>query len=264
MGLANDLPATSGYPHLVSLDSGRNVRWLIDIGNSPRAAGGRIAHAFHARGAVAPDGTLTPIGRQTVIDGVAKKARMNTFCIVWSAMSCTYVMADGTIMEGRKPPRGEPIYPEEYADTPIELVDIRWIALPDDCDWPYLSIRRLDRDHVEISSAEPMMIGHFDELPIEGQGSELRRHLDEDGRLIPPAFFRGVRTSGVLNGTTLLGPVQPNGCKVRIVEPWPQKVFEAARDVAGRGLSRDLLRALWNVVDPVDRYLLQSGVREAA
>jgi hypothetical protein len=264
MGLADDLPVTSGYPHLISLGPDRNIRWLIDVGNVPRVADGKIAHAFHARGAIAPDGTLTPIGRQTIVDGVARKAGANTFCIVWSEVSCTYVLPDGSTTAGRKPPRGEPIYPEEYDDIAIDLVDIRWIALPEDCDWPYLSIRRLDRDHVELASAEPMMIGHFDELPLEGRGSELRSHLDEDGRLIPPAFFRGVRTNGVRNGTTLLGPIQPNGCDVRIVEPWPHKVFAAAAEIAGRALSPELLRALWDVVDPIDRNLLQCGVREAA
>lgn len=264
MRLAHDSLVPTGYPHLISLGRGRNVRWLIDVGNSPRPAQCRIAHAFHAPGAVANDGTLTEIGRRTIIDGVAGKTGTNTFCIAWSKEACTYVLPDGSIIEGHRPPVGEPIYPEEYADIGVHLVDIRWIVLPEDCEWSHLSIRKLDRDHVEISSAEPMILGHFDELPLDGRGSSLHRYLDENGRLVQPAFFRGVRTSGVLNGTTLLGPVQPNGCEVRIVEPWPHKVFDAANRIAGRALSPELLRTLWNVVDPADRFLLQNGVRQAA
>ncbi len=254
------------YPYIVTLGTGRNTRWLVEVGNEPAAPEYRRAHSFYGPGAVDATDSLTATGRKIILNGVKTTAggSASTTCVVWAPDECTYVLQDGTVIDGRTPPKGDPIYPEDYAANNADVISVRWVALPKGSEWPFLCIRLLDRNHVEITSGEPLMLGHFDELPIEGPGSELRRHLDENGQLVAPPVFRGVNTTGIANGYTLLGPVQPNGCEVRVVEPWPSTVFAAAEAIAGKKLSKSLLQAIWRAVEPEDPDMNMVGALKAA
>lgn len=260
------IEAMRGYPHLVTLGVGRNIRWAIDVANSLVAAEDRRAHAFHAPGAISADGRLTDTGRRVIIEALARRAptSKSTMCMVWAPDDCTYFMPDGTTVDGRTPPEGEPIYAEEYEAVAAAIRDVRYIVLPDDCDVPYVCIRRIDADHVEVASGARMILGHFDELPFEGPGSELRRHLDASGSLVLPDTFRGTRPTGVGGDATMLGPVQPDGGTVTIVPPWPQKVFEACETIAGRRLPAEMLQAAWRAVDPPEKGMMLVGALEAA
>lgn len=91
-------------------------------------------------------------------------------------------MADGSTVEGIRPPEGEPVYLEDY-DFGARIIDVRYVAMPDDAACSRVCIRRLDTEHVELASGSPMILGHFDELPTTGAGSELRRHLADDDPL---------------------------------------------------------------------------------
>lgn len=261
-----DVGSARGYPHLITLGVGRNTRWAIDVANALIAANERKAHAFHAPGAVDRSGLLTATGRRIITEALKRKApdSKSTMCVVWAPDACTYFMADGTTVEGRTPPEGEPIYPEEYEATAAAIRDVRYIVLPDGCDVEYICIRRIDADHVEVASGARVMLGHFDELPADGPGSELRRYLDAEGSLVLPDTFRGVRPTGITGYATMLGPVQPDGEFISIVAPWPQKVFEACERIAGRKLTQDMLQAAWRAVDPPEKGMMLVGALEAA
>lgn len=239
------------FPHLVSLGGARNIRWLIEVGEKPAPGQSRTAHAFHGKGAINDAGEVTPIGRGIILDALRRNAlaERSPKCVVWGEAECTFVLADGSAVDGTRPPSGEPIYPEDYERVGVELVDVRYVRMPEDSDIEFLCIRQLGTDSVEISSGSQIMLGHFDELPIEGPGSELRRHLDAEGRLVPPATFRGVKTTGVVNGHTLLGPVQPDGEQTRVVAPWPQEVIAAAEEIVGLTLTKAIRDLLWRAVE---------------
>jgi len=259
-------PKIREYPHIVTLGTGRNIRWLVDVGNEPAAPEDQRVHSFYGPDAVDATGCVTATGRKIILNAVKATASgsASTTCIVWTPDECTYVLQDGNVIDGRTPPQGDPIYPEDYAANNVDIVSVRWVALPKGSEWPFLCVRLLDRNHVEITSGEPLMLGHFDELPVEGPGSELRRHLDEDGKLAAPAVFRGVNTAGIANGYTLLGPIQPNGCEVRVVEPWPSTVFAAAEAIAGKTLTKSLLQTIWRAVDPKNPDMNLVGALKAA
>jgi hypothetical protein len=261
-----DSGAANGYPHLITLGAGRNTRWAVEVANALIAADDRKAHAFYAPGAVDQQGLLTGTGRRVITEALKRKApgSKSTMCMVWAADDCTYFMPDGTTVDGRRPPEGEPIYPEEYEAVAAAIRDVRYIVLPDNCDAEYVCIRRIDADHVEVSSGARVMLGHFDELPEEGPGSELRRYLDAEGYLVLPETFRGVRPTGIAGSATMLGPVQPDGGTVRIVAPWPQKVFQACEGIAGQRLPQDMLQAAWRAVDPPEKGMMLVGALEAA
>lgn len=254
------------YPHLVTLGAGRNVRWLMEVGEGTSAGSTPIAHVFHGAGAINDAGEVTPVGRRLILDGLRRSAEgsRSTACVVWGDRACTFVMPDGSTVDGTRPPEGDPVYPEDYDRVRADVVDVRYVRLPEDVASPFLCVRQLDAGHVEVSSGSPMVLGHFDELPTTGPGSELRRHLDDDGRLVPPPVFRGVRTAGVENGHTLLGPVQPDGRETRIVEPWPQRVFAAAEEIAGARLPVAARDAVWRALEPAAAGLVLVGAVEVA
>lgn len=252
------------YPHLVTLGAGRNVRWLMEVGEGGPADSTSIAHAFHGAGAINDAGEVTPVGRRLILDGLRRSAggSRSTACVVWGDRACTFIMPDGSTVDGVRPPEGDPVYPEDYDKVRADVVDVRYVRLPEDAASPFLCVRLLDADHVEVSSGSPMVLGHFDELPETGPGSELRRYLDDDGRLVPPPIFRGVRTTGVEGYHALLGPVQPDGRDTRIVEPWPQRVFAATEEIAGIRLPSFVRDAIWRAVEPADPGLTIVGAVE--
>lgn len=258
--------APRAFPHIVSIGAYRNKRWLVEVGAAAPAVRSQIVHAFHGEGAINDAGEVTPVGRELILDRLTRESskEKGTQCVVWSENACTYVMQDGSTVESARPPQGEPIYPEDYERVPATVIDVRYVRMPDTCDVEYICVRQLDADHVEISSGSPMMLGHFDELPVEGPGSELRRHLDENGVLIPPETFRGVKTTGTLRGHTLLGPVQPDADDIRIVAPWPQQVVEAAEGIVGHELPQGIREALWRAVEPTRSGMILVGAVEVA
>lgn len=260
------LSAPREYPHLITLGLGTNIRWMISITNELVEAEMPDPHHFNAPGSIDASGQLTDTGKRVIVQALSRRATTSksTMCMVWGPESCTYFMADGATVDGRTPPEGEPIYPEEYERVAASVRDTRYIVLPEECDVEFICIRRIDADHVEVASGSRMTLGHFDELPLEGPGSELRRHLGEDGTVMPLASFRGTVPTAVSEDNALLGPVQPNGEDTRIVAPWPQLVFAACQEIAGRKLPDVLLQAAWRAVDPIEKGMMLVGVAEAA
>lgn len=256
----------AGYPHLISLGLARNTRWPIEISNTPIPQALRQVYSYHSRDAVDAHGDVTTAGRRLILDHLCKVSltSKSVQCVVWSATSCTFIMKDGTTVEGYRPPEGSPVEPAEYEAVNDKILNLRYLKLPEGCPWPYVCIRSLDADHIEVSAGGPIVLGEFDELPTEGPGSELRRYLDADGKVIQPKTFRGVQTTGVGNGYELLGPVQPYGWSVHVVAPWPQEIFAACEAVAARKLPANLLQAAWRAVEPVERGMVLVGALEAA
>lgn len=209
---------------------------------------------------------MTPVGRNLILGALLRRGRVSRSanCIVWSEDECTFVMADGSTIDSKRPPHGEPVYPEDYEHVHAEVLDVRYVRMPDDSETRFLCVRTLGRGRVEISSGSPMILGHFDELPFKGPGSELRRHLNEKGELIAPTVFRGITTTGVENGYTLVGPVQPDGEAIRVVEPWPQTVLAAAEEIAGIALPPSTRDAVWRAVDPMKDGMILVGCIEIA
>lgn len=255
-----------GYPHRISFNVGRNLRWPIEISDAPLSPGDERPYAIHVAGAYDRAGRLTAEARSAIVAHFCAGApdTQARSCIVWNERSCTYILPDGTSVEGQRPPEGEPVEPADYEAVNGFVLNVRYVELPKGAPWSHLCIRRLGGDYVEISSGEPMSLGHFDELPEEGPGSELRRHLDANGRLVRPKTFRGVLTTGIRNGFELVGPVQPTGCSTRIVAAWPDAVHRACEEVAEMKLPAKLLMAAWRAVDPDDRGLTYVGSVEAA
>lgn len=257
---------TATYPYLISLGLSRNIRWPIQLWETPIPPALQLSFSYSGKGIVDASGAVTAKGRKVILDSLCEASitSKDVQCVVWSPTSCTYIMKDGTTIEGYRPPEGSPVEPSEYEAVNDKIVNVRYVPLPDGCPWPYVCIRTLNADHIEVSAGEEIVLGYFDELPLEGPGSELRRYLDAGGRLLQPKKFRGVQTTGVRNDYELLGPVQPNGWSVHVVAPWPQEIFAACEAVAERHLPAKLLQAAWRAVEPVERGMMLVGAIEAA
>lgn len=253
------------YPHAVEFRTGVNARHAIFLANEENPLAEWALYGFVDPRLLDATGTLTSIGRSIVLDGMIRETRgtPRTFCIVWGARDCTFLMPDGTTCEGRKPPRGAPMEPESYSGTPADLVDCRYVELPPGSAASHACIVRLTRDRVEIASGTPCVLGCYTEPTPPGRTDPFEGMLDENGMLHPPARFRGQPVTGVTEDH-ILGPVQPDGAVSFVVEPWPDQVFDACRRIAGRDLPREILDAAWRAVDPIRWDVLQVGIRLAA
>lgn len=253
------------YPHVIEFRQGTNARHAVPLSNEHDAAAAWALYSFTDHRLLDGGGDLTPLGRDIVLRGMIARTDRDParFCIVWGPHDCTFLMDDGVTVDGRKPPLGEPVEPESYLGTPAELVDCRYVELPEGCAASHICIVGLTRRRAEIASGGPVTLGRWDEPVPPGRTDPLAGHYDADGGFTPPAIFRGHRVTGVRDDR-ILGPVQPDGEASFVVEPWPGQVFEACRRLAGRDLPDDVLAAVWRAVDPVDWDVLQTGIRLAA
>lgn len=253
------------YPHVVEFRRGRNARHAVYLSNVDDPLAKWALYAFTDPRLLDEDGALLPVGRDLVLRGMQRETSgdPSRFCIVWGPHDCTYLMADGSTIEGRRPPSGEPMEVESYLDTPVHLVDCRYVELPEGSACSHVCVVALTRDRVEIASGSPIVLGRWDEPVPPGRFDPIAEHLDEDGHFVPPRTFRGLPVTGI-DGDRILGPVQPDGQASHVVEPWPDRVAEACRLIAGRALPDPVLAAIWRAVDPVQWDVNQVGIRLAA
>lgn len=252
------------FPNVITKGDHRNVRWRVSF--AADTAGDHEPYAVELAGSLDVDGELTTLGRIRLTRMVAEKARRSKarFCVVWSADACTWFDEEGIGREGGKPPVGEPIDSLDYRHVPAIVDDLWHIELPEGSATPYLCVRTLARDYVELAPGEPMVLGHLDDPVPEGEVDPAEGMLDDDGNLVAPEIFRGQRVTGVRDEWTLLGPVQPSGPGTVLRAPWPEDVHAACESIAGRTLPRSLTDAAWRVVDPEDTTMNWTGVLRAA
>lgn len=253
------------YPHVVEFRQGRNARHAMFLSNDDDPLSKWALYAFTDRRLLGADGALLPIGRDVVLQGMLRETRNDPsyFCIVWGPHDCTYLMADGGTIAGRRPPLGEAMEAESYLDTPIELVDCRYVELPAGSASSHICVVGLTRDRVEIASGAPIVLGLWDEPVPPGRVDPVADHLDDEGAFLPPLTFRGQPVTGI-DDDRILGPVQPDGRAFQVVKPWPGEVAEACRLIAGCPLPHDVLAAVWRAVDPVRWDVNEVGIRLAA
>lgn len=253
------------YPHAIEFRAGVNARHAIFLSNEEHPLSKWALYGFTDHRLLDHAGDLTDAGRAIVLRGMIRETRgtPKTFCIVWGRHDCTFIMPDGTICEGRKPPRGMPMEPESYLGTPADLVDCRYVELPAGSAASHICIVRLTRDRVEIASGAPCILACHTEQSPPGRSDPFEDMLGFDGILRIPATFRGQTVADVTEDY-ILGPVQPDGMESHVIAPWPDQVFDACRRVAGRDLPKEILDAAWRAVDPVRWDVLQTGIRLAA
>lgn len=260
-----NVPERRAFPHVIEHRAGRNWRHTVHVANEFDDRARYANYPFVDPGMIDGAGRLTAEGRRVITEGVSKKARRTAipYCIVWSERDCTFFMRDGSTIDGHEPPEGEPSEPEDYLAQPARLVDCSWIELPERCTADYICIRQLTRDRIEISSGQPMLLGLWDQAPLPGQPNPLRHLFDDEYRLIEPDWFRGLPVTDI-EGGRIYGPVQPDGVRSFVVEPWPDQVFEACFKIAGRELPADLRDAVWRAIDPLENDMIRVGALQAA
>lgn len=253
------------YPHVIEFRKGRNARHAMFLSNEDSTLSKWALYAFTDRCLLDAGGELLPAGREIILKGMQRETRRDPsrFCIVWGPHDCTYLMVDGSMVEGRKPPFGEPMEAESYLDTPVDLVDCSYVELPDGSACSHICVVGLTRDRVEIASGAPIVLGLWDEPVPPGRIDPIAEHLDEEGGFVPPRTFRGQPVTGI-DDDRILGPVQPDGRAFHVVEPWPSQVAEACRLIAGRPLPDHVLAAIWRAVDPIQWDVNPVGIRMAA
>ena len=259
-------PAWRTFPHVIEFRKGPSWRYGVIASNEPHPAAAWTRFAFCAPGTLAPGGGLTPAGREAVLRGVIASAAASTdrLCVVWGEHDCTFVLADCTTVEGRTPPTGEPIEPENYLNTPADTVTCRYVEMPTGCATTHICIVTLTRRRVELATGGPMVLGSWNDGVPPGREDPIEAMLGDDGIVRMPDTFRGQRVSGWDDGGRILGPIQPDGRASFVVEPWPEQVFEACRRLAGRELPEDVLAAVWRGVDPIRWGIIQGSVSLAA
>lgn len=250
------------YPHIVETGLDRNTHMRVDL--FVDLQGDDVERMLRAFGML-QDTPPNEAQRLLLINYVCRHTtRSNTsHCIVWSPTSCTYVSANGPAVDGDRPPVADHCDARDYDRVPFRTVDCTIIALPEGRYNEYLSVRLLDAEHVEVSSASPAMIGYLDETPTFGTDPILP-FLDADGDFVPPTHFRGVKVTGVREGPILLGPIQPDGTIRHVVRRWPADVWDACRKVAEGTLPKETLLAAWHAIAPSSDTLNLVGVRMAA
>ena len=254
------------YPHVIEFRQGPNWRYGVIASNEPHPSAPSTRFAFSAPDTLAAGGGLTSTGREVVLRGVLASAASTAdrLCVVWGEHDCTFVMPDGSTVDGRTPPTGEPIEPENYLNAPADTVTCRYVEMPTACATTHICIVTLTRRRVELATGGPMVLGWWNDGVPPGRHDPIEAMLGDDGIVRMPDTFRGQRVSGGDDGGRILGPIQPDGRASFVVEPWPGQVFEACRRLAGRDLPADVLAAVWRGVDPIRWKVIQGSVSLAA
>ena len=255
-------PSSREYPHLITRGARSNQRWRLDFA-TPTV--GIAAHAF-PHDLLDEHGRPTPEGRRAVLERFSRIARGSAarHCVVWSADECTWIDGRGRARDGRNPPEGIPVAPREMNSTPARPEHAWTIRLPAGCTHSHLSVRMIARGYVEIAPAGPMLLGHFDEPLEEGEDDPAAGMTDGLGIVAAPKTWRGQPVTGIVDGWTLTGPVQPCSDGVVMRNPWPDALAAACDRIAGRPLSDRIHDAAWRVYDPENKGMIFVGVLEAA
>ncbi len=245
------------YPHIVHRGSDHDRRFDLQVSNRPLSeTDRRAAYAVACEGAVATDGTVTQTGRAAVVRALQERIHPTSeVCVVWGPRSCTFVTRDGTI-DGDDPPIGVPRDVAAMTGASAPIVNGAWLPLPSGCRASHLFLRRLCADRVEISTAAPMRLAIWDDPVRDDEIDPFADCYDENGDFRRPRVLMGVETTGV-EGSEVLGPVQPDGEGRRVVSPWPSSVRKACLELAGRPLPADLVARAWRSVEKRhdERYL---------
>lgn len=258
-------PAWRMYPHIVRRHGGRDVRWDVHVTNEPLGedrAGWHAAYAFACLGAIEGD-RVTDRGRAAIVRQLqAAMHPDDEACVVWGPRACTFVCRTATA-DGRDPPHGDPMDANALSRLSFVELEGAWFALPTGSACTHLFLRRLDYDRAEIATAAPVRLADWDQPLRAGETDPFASCFDEQGGFVRPRRFAGVETTG-LDGTVLLGPVQPDGAAHRLVRPWPSEVRAACIELAGRPLPADTLGAAWTAIDRMAPGSTRSGAVRVA
>ena len=237
------------YPHLIVKGARRHQRWTISFGVSDSDP-----HTFPPE-LVDGQRRLAPGGREAILRHYVRRAAAGTrhHCVVWGPADCAWIDGAGGTRKGREPPEGEPVSPRDMNTSPALVEDVRTITLPARCIRSHLSVKILAPGYVEVAPAEPMRLAYLDEPLEDGEEDHRTGLLDGDGKLVPPETWRGQPVTGVENGWTLLGPIQPCGPGIVLREPWPDELAAACDAIAGKRLPASLHAAAWQAYRPERR-----------
>ncbi|WP_230770230.1 hypothetical protein [Sphingomonas sp. Leaf4] len=261
------MSAAREHPHLIHKGVRGNRRSAIVVSNGPV---GRQSTArslvFEGRGLLDAHGGITPHGRDAILARLSHLARTSkaSYCVVWSATECTWFERDGRTRNGCVPPYGHVSDPWIGRDHDVRIEHCWTITLPQGSEWSHICVRRIDRDLVEISPGEPVVLADFDEPEVPGLPDPAADMLAPDGSLVAPRTYRGQPVTGIRDQWKLLGPVQPAEDGVILRNPWPDDVREACERIAGGPLPRRLVDAAWRAIDPEHPEVTYVGVLKAA
>lgn len=240
------------YPHVVSsIDTRRNRRWPVLMANTPVRDLEDGTWLITGSGTVGRDGTPTAVGRRALFRAIAERARTSKahYCIVWDEQACTFLLADGSVVESHIPPAGEGVPEEAAFDTSPVAVEPVWSIAIRGRGPQYLCISREGR-YVEVSPGSRLILADFRGYAPGGDQDPAAALRTPEGKWKKGGSWRGAPIYDVIDNGLVLGPVQPlEHGSVILRSPWPHQLESACCEVAGRRLPKAVLNAAWSEVD---------------
>lgn len=258
---------TRMYPHLVTRGPRHPTFGSIAVSNVPLGRKPCGRHAYVGVGMLDADGNLTPRGRSVIAAAIAAEASSEKadICVVWGERDCTWYDRDGTGRDGMDPPQATDTFNTYMYDRlPVTTEDCWTFALPVEASVSHLCVLKVDRTRIEIAPGEPIMLAWFDEPVVEGERDPAHDLIGPDGDITPPARYRGQPVTGMEDGTTLLGPIQPSEEGTIIRTPWPQQIRDACRSIAGLDVDESIIERIFDIAHAGAEDMNHVGILKAA
>jgi hypothetical protein len=261
--------AIRAYPHVIlSVGHRRNWRRGVLAANTPVPDPEDGSWVIAGRGTVGRDGTLSSVGRRALIRAVGERARTSNahYCIVWDEHACTYLLRDGSAVDGLTPPTGDENVAEDpaFETSPIECEPV-WSRPIGGRGPAYLCIRREGR-FVEVSPGARIILADFRRFPAGCENDPAAALRRASGAWNRGGSWRGQPIYDIVANGLVLGPVQPldNARPIILKSPWPHQLQAACDEVARRRLPRAIINAAWAEVESRGESLPIIDLLEAA
>lgn len=256
------------YPHIItSTGSRRHYRWPIIMANAPLPDPNDGTWVITGSGMAGRDGVPSAVGRRALFRAVAERARTSKahYCIVWDEHACTYLLADGSTVEGLSPPVGGGVPEEPAFDRGPILCEPVWSVALRGRGPGYLCINREGR-FVEVSAGTRLILADFRDYEPGGDQYPAAALRTPDGKWRRGGSWRGQPIHDIIDNGLVLGPVQPldHGKSIILKSPWPHQLEAACNEIAGRRLPKAVLNAAWAEVDGRVESLSLVDVLDAA